>query len=426
MAKLSDKLGFAWCGDFELLKQFVSENLKLEGTWSQPGGDKKLFTSEDLTIIWRKNKNLLSVNGKRASKIMKELCKQICKLDEDNLESPISDARQSSMKSSDICEEFENLKFGQLVNTEAIQALSGSISHITYVMSQFQTFMDKSRNDLGHGDEIRAKLINIANESFEYGNQDTNCKEINAEVDSPIVSKEFINHTVNNRCDIDSLLNLIPDESALFLDERVDDTKQSNEPREDTFSKLLEENSNDVITAFCSVSDINLTSAEKTTTEEDQATYANVVASHPAQINCKYMENSKAINKPGHAPQSPQRKTDGSTSDPVGFIGVERKRNKTKKFFVTGIADNVKESQILSYLERRKIIPTYFSIFPSQRRGTLSFKINVPSAVSSLVQEVDFWPKFVSCKPWRSKEYVKNTVERKINWTYDGNYSTYV
>ena len=91
--KLSDKLSFAWIGDFELLKQFVSENLKLEGIWSQPGGDKKLFTFEDSTIIWRKNRNLLSFDGEKASDIMKELCKQICKLDEVNLEAPISDAR---------------------------------------------------------------------------------------------------------------------------------------------------------------------------------------------------------------------------------------------------------------------------------------------------------------------------------------------
>ena len=33
---------------------------------------------------------------------------------------------------------------------------------------------------------------------------------------------------------------------------------------------------------------------------------------------------------------------------PDGFIGVERKRNKYKKFFLSGIADGVKESQIYS------------------------------------------------------------------------------
>lgn len=171
--KLSDKLSFAWIGDFELLKQFVSENLKLEGTWSQPGGDKKLFTFEYSTIIWRKNRNLLSFDGEKASDIMKELCKQICKLDEVNLETPISDARQSSKQSSDDCDDLLSIKLGQLVNTEAIQALSGSISHITSVISQFQDVMDKNKKDLR--DETWAKPTNIENEPFEYGNLENIC-----------------------------------------------------------------------------------------------------------------------------------------------------------------------------------------------------------------------------------------------------------
>ena len=37
------------------------------------------------------------------------------------------------------------------------------------------------------------------------------------------------------------------------------------------------------------------------------------------------------------------------------FIGVERKRNKTKQLFLTGIAENVKEYQIQSYLQDRDV-----------------------------------------------------------------------
>ncbi len=32
-------LGLSWTGDFESLKYFVAESLKLAGTWSQLGGD---------------------------------------------------------------------------------------------------------------------------------------------------------------------------------------------------------------------------------------------------------------------------------------------------------------------------------------------------------------------------------------------------
>ena len=75
---LSDNLGIAWIGDFESLRQFVSEHLKIDGVWSHSGGDKKVFTSESVIISWRKSKGILLVSGDRAVYIVNELCKQIC------------------------------------------------------------------------------------------------------------------------------------------------------------------------------------------------------------------------------------------------------------------------------------------------------------------------------------------------------------
>ena len=39
----TNKLCLAWCGDLESLKELLSEKYKLNGTWSQPGGDKKVL-----------------------------------------------------------------------------------------------------------------------------------------------------------------------------------------------------------------------------------------------------------------------------------------------------------------------------------------------------------------------------------------------
>lgn len=155
-------------------------------------------------------------------------------------------------------------------------------------------------------------------------------------------------------------------------------------------------------------------------------TYANVVASSPSLKNCEQMTIPKTNQIPATTPQNLQCESYELSSDPDGFIGVKRNRNKTKKFLVTGIDENVKESQILSFLKQRNITPTYISIFKSRRRGTISSKIHVPSTVSYLFQKDDFWPKYISCKPWKSKENVKNAMKRNINATHDGNYSTYV
>ena len=42
--KFTEYLSFAWSGEFDSLKDFVKEILMLDGQWTQPGGDKKLFT----------------------------------------------------------------------------------------------------------------------------------------------------------------------------------------------------------------------------------------------------------------------------------------------------------------------------------------------------------------------------------------------
>ena len=41
-----------------------------------------------------------------------------------------------------VCDDLEGLRLGQLAITEAIQAISGSISNIVPVIRQFQEFID--------------------------------------------------------------------------------------------------------------------------------------------------------------------------------------------------------------------------------------------------------------------------------------------
>ncbi len=87
-----------------------------------------------------------------------------------------------------------------------------------------------------------------------------------------------------------------------------------------------------------------------------------------------------------------------------GFVGVEWKRKNFKQFFVSGFSKDVKDSQIALYLVKRNVIPSYISIFPSKRTGTISAKVGIPQASVSKVQEQNFWPRFVCCKPSQQKD----------------------
>ena len=241
---------------------------------------------------------------------------------------------------------------------------------------------------------FRTEPTIITNESFEYANRD---------VCSPIVSNELINPTENNGCD-----HTIPNENASTSFERVEPIELSK----------------DVSTASRPISTNDSIGAEQTKVEGHQMTYAKVAASSLVSKNRESMAMPKTNKIPTSSPQNSQCEIDELSSDLDGFIGVKRNRSKTKKFLVTGIDENVKESQILSFLNKRNIIPTYISIFKSRRRGTISSKIHVPSAVSSLLQEDNFWPKYISCKPWKSKE--TQTMWSKKSSTHLGKYSTYV
>ena len=108
-----------------------------------------------------------------------------------------------------------------------------------------------------------------------------------------------------------------------------------------------------------------------------------------------------------------------------GFKGVERKRNRIKRFFLTGIAECVEEKHIRAYLESRNIKPTHISIFKSRRKGTVSAKLNIRSFDAKLVTVEKFWPMFVKCKQWKSSDN-KRSADCGSNTTQKGSNSTYV
>jgi hypothetical protein len=72
-------------GDFESLKYFVADSFKLNGTRSQPGGDKKVFVAEDASIIWRKTKSILTIEGVKANQLKREVCRYICDYSNESL-----------------------------------------------------------------------------------------------------------------------------------------------------------------------------------------------------------------------------------------------------------------------------------------------------------------------------------------------------
>ena len=72
------KLHLYWSGDLASLKHFVCNVIKLQGSWSQPGGDKKVFSGDAFSITWRKSKRMLKFDGERSNELKRLFCNELC------------------------------------------------------------------------------------------------------------------------------------------------------------------------------------------------------------------------------------------------------------------------------------------------------------------------------------------------------------
>ena len=141
---------------------------------------------------------------------------------------------------------------------------------------------------------------------------------------------------------------------------------------------------------------------KRSTQNENHAPNENISNSNsPARIdsadNIAVVGNSKGL-----LHSKLQEKSKQSESDT--FIGVKRTRVYTKRFFLSGIAENVSKDTIIRYLDKKGVTPTLLNLFPNKRKGTSSAKVNVHIKDSKRIEEDGFWPTHVYCRPWLSKE----------------------
>ena len=182
-----EHLNIAWSGDFGSLKQFFKDVLNFGGEWSQPGGDKKVFTLGKSSISWRKSKSLLHFEGEESTTIKKKICEVM-------LDKEISSQRKihSSLSPEIATDEIEGLRTGQLINTEAIQSLAESIAQIASIVNEFKTNSENKTTAESQTNMGEISLSETMTE-FEYANLPE---------DNPIVSEELadLNDNIDKQC----------------------------------------------------------------------------------------------------------------------------------------------------------------------------------------------------------------------------------
>lgn len=147
------------------------------------------------------------------------------------------------------------------------------------------------------------------------------------------------------------------------------------------------------------------------------------------EINSRIKENrviSQNFSK--IKPNSASKSTEGSNIDDHmgeasdGFVGVKRKRNNTRRFFISGIDECVNVDVVSRYLGERGIKFSLLKLFKSKRKGTVSGKLHV-----RLVLQDNFWPQHVFCRPWLSKaKFEESNKDLKQPVSHAGEHSTLV
>ena len=116
----------------------------MNGTWQQSGGCKKVFTYNETSISWLKDKKILTFEGKASKQFKRMLCCVLLREDivlNSNQAGVSVEAVTDNSKDktcSCLCPdhsvEIKDMHLGQLVHDEAIQSLGESISKVNEVL----------------------------------------------------------------------------------------------------------------------------------------------------------------------------------------------------------------------------------------------------------------------------------------------------
>jgi hypothetical protein len=116
--------------------------MKLQGDWTQPGGDKKVFIGKSFRITWRKGKKLLNVEGIDSNKIKRAFCIELCDIHEFkqdiqsvNLVATCIDTCSMTCKCGELSADLEGVKLEQVISQNDIKVNNHNVGVLNDVVN---------------------------------------------------------------------------------------------------------------------------------------------------------------------------------------------------------------------------------------------------------------------------------------------------
>ncbi|CAB3995877.1 T-complex 1 subunit zeta-like [Paramuricea clavata] len=212
------ELHLCWMGNIEQLKQFVSDNIELNGVWVSPGGDKKKYRDGDTSISWRKGNKVLRIEGKGKNQINAKLCSIICNsgisLEEAGAANNLSSV--SHCRTSELSVEMEGVKLDIAIAERDICNNKFTIENVEARLNKLTEEFGKVSQQLDNCRKAETYFLNNQHKdrsspTFEYSNM-ADMGHSTREKLCYEKATSTIDLTVNNQInDVDSVVESSPD-----------------------------------------------------------------------------------------------------------------------------------------------------------------------------------------------------------------------
>ena len=248
---------------------------------------------------------------------------------------PTSAGQAQSSVQFDSTERMENFRTEQMINSETVRSLTESVERLASIAAEIQ--------------------INVKSEAKDPSGK---CKSVSIKYSQTPTSSD--------------------NDIVLEQSEELSDIKSEYISNSDANDLEINNYNHHNAKIYESVNDIehNITKPTYAALVKSQLVKESLSKSVSESSLKPTLESLPSVNNTNaNGQQSPQLDT---INDDGRFIGVERKRKRNKIFFLSGIANGVKENHIYTYLTKRNIVPSSILTFQSRRKGTMSAKNMYP------------------------------------------------
>ena len=199
---VKSSLELTWTGDFKSLKSFLCNNMKLQGEWTQPGGDKKVFTGNSFCVTWRKGKKLLNFEGTDSNKIKRAFCMELCDMQEfkqvhqsvNSIDMCINSC-PTTCKYQELSVDLEGVKLEQVISQNDIKVNAHNVGMLSDVVldlkKQIHVMQEKLDNHVV-SPKLNSKAVNCSTQTI-----NTHYNECNNNIE--LTLNKSVEYTANCR-----------------------------------------------------------------------------------------------------------------------------------------------------------------------------------------------------------------------------------